>query len=172
MLKILGCICILAASSGMAYSCMLGLYHKLHQTELLLDLLTAMEGELTFSRCPLPELLVHLAQHMEEPYDELLLQVSGRMEENQEADIPVLWKEACAQFRGQMSLPAEAYEVLLRMGEVFSYVSLESSLQLLRSARKKLDAAIQSQNEEFAGKRKLYCCLCYTAGLFSMIILL
>ncbi len=171
MLKMLGCICILAASSGMAYSCILGLYNKLHQTELLLDLITAIEGELTFSRCPLPELLVHLSQHMEDPYEELLLQVSSRMEENQEADIPVLWKEACAQFGGQMSLPKEAYEVLLRIGEVFSYVSLESSLQLLRSARK-LDAAIQSQNAEFAGKRKLYCCLCYTAGLFSMIILL
>ena len=94
------------------------------------------------------------------------------MEENREADIPVLWKEACTRFRRQMNLPSEVYESLLRVGEVFSYSSLDSSLQLLEYTKKKLDAAIRSQYAEFAGKRKLYCCLCYTAGLFSIIILL
>lgn len=172
MLKLFGCICILAASSGMAYSCIAGLYGRMRQTELLTELLTAIEGELTYSRCPLPELLIHLSQHMKKPYAELLMQVSSRMEENREADIPVLWKEVCEKLRRQMNLPADAYEVLLRIGEVFSYTSLESSLQLLQPARKRLDAVIQSQYAEFAGKRKLYCCLCYTAGLFSIIILL
>ena len=41
MLKLLGCICILAASGGMAYSCVAGLRQKLRQTELLLELLPA-----------------------------------------------------------------------------------------------------------------------------------
>uniref|UniRef100_N2A3Q5 Stage III sporulation protein AB n=1 Tax=Eubacterium plexicaudatum ASF492 TaxID=1235802 RepID=N2A3Q5_9FIRM len=172
MLKLIGCICILAASSGMAYSCTVGLQVRLRQTELLSELLTAIEGELTYSRCPLPELLIHLSQHMKEPYADLLLQVSSQMEENREADIPVLWKEACTRFRRQMNLPSEVYESLLRVGEVFSYSSLDSSLQLLEYTKKKLDAAIRSQYAEFAGKRKLYCCLCYTAGLFSIIILL
>lgn len=172
MLKLLGCICILAASSGMAYSCVLGLRMGLHQTEQLLDLLTAIEGEVTYSRCPLPELLMRLAQHMPEPYRGLLMQAGRKMEDNREADIPVLWKEVCEQYRAQLYIPLEAYQVLLRMGEVFSYSSLDASLQLLQLGRKKLTVAAEGQNAEFAGKRKLYCCLCYMAGLFSIIILL
>ncbi len=172
MLKLAGCICILAASSGMAYSCIRSMYGSLRETELLAELLTAVEGELTYNRCPLPELFVHLSEHMKKPYRELLLQMSSQMEENREADIPVLWKEACAQFHRQMNLPGEAYAALLRVGEVFSYASLDSSLQLLAYTKKKLDAAIHKQYAEFAGKRKLYCCLCYTAGLFTIIILL
>ena len=172
MLKLFGCICILAASSGMAYSCVLGLRMGLHQTELLLDVLTAIEGEITYSRCPLPELLMHLAQHMQEPYGELLVQAGRKMEDNREADIPVLWKEVCEQFRTQLNIPWEAYQVLLRMGEVFAYSSLEASLQLLQLGRKKLTVVMEKRYAEFAGKRKLYCCLCYMAGFFSMIILL
>lgn len=172
MLKLLGCICILAASSGMAYSCVLGLRVGLRQTEQLLDLLTAMEGEITFSRCPLPELLAHLAQHMQDPYGELLAQAGHKMEDNREADIPVLWKEICEQFHAQLHIPREAYQVLLRIGEVFSYSSLEASLQLLQLGRKKLAAVAEDRYAEFAGKRKLYCCLCYMAGLLSIILLL
>ena len=136
MLKLFGCVCILAASSGMAYSCVLGLRMGLSQTELLLDLLTAMEGEITYSRCPLPELLQHLAQHIQGPYAEMLVQAGRKMEDNREADIPALWKEVCEQFRAQLHIPEEAYQVLLRMGEVFSYSSLEASLQLLQLGRK------------------------------------
>lgn len=172
MLKLFGCLCILAASSGMAYSCVRGLRIGLQQIELLLDLLTAMEGEMTYNRCPLPELLVYLAQHTKEPYRELLGQAGRSMEDSTEADIPALWKEVCGQFRMQLQLPQEAYQVLLRMGEVFSYPSLEASLQLLQLGQKKLAALLESRYAEFAGKRKLYCCLCYMAGFFSIIILL
>lgn len=175
MLKLCGCVCILAASSGMAYSCILTLYRRLRQTELLSELVTAMEGELTYSRCPLPELLERLSRHISQPYAALLQQVSSRMEEKQEADIPLLWEEVCAQYRRQMSLPPEAYEALLKIGEAFSYSSyssLDASFKLLQPARRKLDAAIRDQYAQLAGKRKLYCCLCYTAGLFSIIILL
>ena len=172
MLKLLGCICILAASGGMAYSCVAGLRQKLRQTELLLELLTAIEGEITYSRCPLPELLAHLAQHIQQPYGKLLQETGARMEDRIEADIPFLWKEVCGTFRPQLDLPSEAYQVLLRVGEVFSYTSLDASLQLLELGRKRLTAVAESRYAEFAGKRKLYCCLCYMAGPFSMILLL
>jgi len=115
---------------------------------------------------------MRLAQHMPEPYRGLLMQAGRKMEDNREADIPVLWKEVCEQYRAQLYIPLEAYQVLLRMGEVFSYSSLDASLQLLQLGRKKLTVAAEGQNAEFAGKRKLYCCLCYMAGLFSIIILL
>ena len=171
MLKLLGCICILAASGGMAYSCVAGLKQELRQTELLLELLTAMEGEITYSRCPLPDLLAHLAQHMQQPYQQLLQMAGSLMETNQEADIPILWKEVCDRFRPQLHIPAEAYQELLRVGEAFSYTSLDASLQLLGLSRKRLAAVAENRYVEFAGRRKLYCCLCYMAGFFSMILL-
>ncbi|MDE7313029.1 MAG: stage III sporulation protein AB [Eubacterium sp.] len=171
MLKLLGCLFIFAASSGMAYSLVLGLYSQIRQTELLLRLVTAVEGEVAYSRSPLPELLSKLAGHLPEPYQELLTEASRQMEDNREADIPALWTESCVRFQKQFSLPQEAYEVLLSIGEVFSYTSLESSLQLLQLGKKRLDGAMQRLDAEFSGKRKLYCCLCYMAG-FSCIILL
>ena len=172
MLRFLGCICILAASSGMEYSCVLGLRQELHQTELLMEFLTALEGEITYHRCPLPEMLGQLSQHMPQPYCRLLLEGSRKMEDNSESDIPLLWKDVCEQFRPQLHIPSGAYQILLRMGEVFAYSSLEASLQLLALGRKKLASFIESQSVEFAGRRRLYCCLSYMAGLFSIILLL
>lgn len=172
MLKAFGCICILLASSGMAYTCVLGLSKELHQTELLLEILTAMEGEITYNRCPLPELLMQMSGRLPKPYAELFMQAGNKMEDNSEADIPLLWKNVCAQFYKQLALPVQAYQILLRIGEVFTYSSLESSLQLMRLSREKLTSFIKTRHAEFSGKRKLYCCLCYSAGLFSIIILL
>lgn len=137
-----------------------------------MDLLTAVEGEITYSRCPLPELMNHLAEHMPMPYDEILAQGSRRMEENCEPDIPVLWADVCEQYCAQLMVPKEAYEVLLRLGEVFAYPSLEASLKLLRLGQKKMEFLIEGKNAAFAGRRKVYCSLCYMAGLFLIIILL
>lgn len=145
---------------------------ELDQIETLMDLLTAVEGEITYSRCPLPELMNRLAEHMPGPYDEILLQGSRRMEENSEPDIPVLWADVCEQHSARLIVPKEAYEVLLRLGEVFAYTSLEASLKLLRLGQKKLEFLIEARNAEFANRRKVYCSLCYMAGLFLIIILL
>lgn len=172
MLKLAGCICILLASSGMAYSCIYSLRKEISQSEQLLDLFTVMEGELAYSRCPLPELLARLSGQLAEPYSQLFLQSSSRMEENREADIPTIWSQCCEQARRQLFLSPQAYQALLRMGEAFSYTSLESSLQLLRLGQKKMADILARRNGEFAGKRKLYCCLSYMAGLFSIILLL
>lgn len=172
MLKLTGCLCILLASSGMAYSCVFRLRLELYQIETLMELLTAVEGEITYSRCPLPELLEHLAEHMPKPYDEILMQSSRRMEENTQADIPALWSDVCGQYCAQLVIPKEAYEILLRSGEIFAYSSLEASLKLLRLSQRKLELVFEGRNAEFANRRKLYCCLCYMAGLFSIIILL
>lgn len=172
MLKLAGCACILLASSGMAYSCALSLRQKQRQAELLQDLLAAIEGEVTYSRCPLPELLWGISAQMPAPYCGILAQVSRSMEDSREADIAALWKSACGQSRAQLALPKEAYQILLRIGEVFAYSSLESSLKLLQLSQKKLAGLTETLAAESAGKRKLYCCLCYTAGLFSILILL
>ncbi len=172
MLKLAGCICIFAASSGMAYSLILGLHSQVHSTELLLHLLTAVEGEAAYCRCPLPELLAQLGRHQPEPYKKLLLEASRQMEDNREADIPTLWQQVCGQFEKELDLPKEAYQVLLRVGEVFSYTSLESALQLLQLGQKRLAGTIAEKSAEFAGKKKLYCCLCYMAGFLSVILLL
>ena len=74
MLKLAGCLCILVASSGMAWTLVYGMRQELCQMEQLAELLTAVEGEVTYTRCPLPELLEQLAGHMRTPYRELLQQ--------------------------------------------------------------------------------------------------
>lgn len=171
-LKSAGSILILLASGGMAYSCVMGLHRQLRSCEQLMDLLTALEGEITYSRCPLPHLLPHLAQQLPGAYQDILLQGSRCMQDNNEADICSLWKNVCEQFRSGLSLPEDAYQILLRTGEVFAFSSLESSVQLLRLGRNKLAALIESRQAEFAGRRKVYCCLCCMAGLASIIFLL
>ncbi len=172
MLKLAGCLCVLLASSGMAYSFVKGLRRELSQTEQLLDFLVVLEGEISYNRCPLPELLLQLSANMPQPYQELLLQSSRKMEDNREADVPALWRGVCEGLEGQFALQKEARQVLLRTGEVFAYVSLESSLQLLHISQKKLERIIGQKHTEFASQRKLYCCLCYMAGLAAVILLL
>lgn len=172
MLKLSGCILILLASSGMAYSFVRGLRLELRQMEQLLSLLTAMEGEITYSRCPLPDLLAHLAGRESAPFGEILAEAGRRMGDNQQADLPLLWKSVCAQYKRQLALTGESYQVLLRAGEAFSYTSLESALQMLRFGQKKMDFLLKTRQGEFDVRRKLCCCLCYTAGLGSMILLL
>ncbi len=171
MLKLAGCLCILVASSGMAWTLVYGMRQELCQMEQLAELLTAVEGEVTYTRCPLPELLEQLAGHMRTPYRELLQQCGHAMEESREADIPALWKAACGEWKEQLVLPGEAYQILWRMGEVFTYTSLDSSLQLLQSGRRRLETLMAKEQADFAGKRKLYSCLCYMGGLCSIVLL-
>lgn len=171
MLKLAGCICILLASAGMARSFIYGMRQELCQMEQLSELLMAMEGEVTYSRCPLPELLEQMAGHMQTPYREMLLACSRDMEANLEADIPALWQDVCREWKSQLVLSGEAYRILQRMGEAFSYHSLDASLQLLSSGKKRLETLLAESRAEFAEKRKLYSCLCYMTGLCSIILL-
>lgn len=171
MLKLAGSICILLASSGMAYSLIMGLHMELQQLEELMDLLSVIEGEIMYSRCPLPELLRHLSETAKEPYRSILSQAGSRMEESEEADMTVLWKEICGCFRKELRYGQAEYQILLRTGGVFTYMSLESSLQLLRLNREKLKSIIEKKRGEFADRRKLYSCICYMAGLLSIVLL-
>lgn len=172
MLKLAGCACILFASFGMACSYISSLCLGLRQMMQLLELLTVIESEITYSRCPLPELLPRLSKHLPQPYQNLLVQCARNMEDNREADILTLWKTVCAEYKDSLAFPTEAYRILLRTGEVFSYASLESSLRLLKISQKQLELLIEKGQEGYEGKKKLYCCLCFMTGFSSIIILL
>ena len=172
MLKLLGCVCILAASSGMAYSLIAGLSCELRQLEELLDLLLALEGEIAYCRSPLPELLRQLSETAGDAYREILAEAGRRMEESEEADMAALWRETCARHRAGLRIRDAGYQALARIGEVFVYTSLESSLQLLRLNQEKLKGVLAGKRGEFADRRKLYGCICYMAGLLSIILLL
>lgn len=172
MLKLAGSLCVMMAASGMAYTYSYGLRRGYLQMEQFMELLTVIESEILYSRCPLPELLAHLSMHLPQPYQGILAQCSQRMEDNKEADIPALWKRSCEEYRAAFHMPAEACQILLQAGNVFSYTSLDSSMQLLQASRKKLAAMMEKTQAESEGKKKLYCCLCYMAGFCTVIMLL
>ena len=172
MLRVLGILCIFLASGGMAYVHICGMRREIVQLGQLMEWLHVLEQELRYCRSPLPEMFQQLGGQLTAPWQQILQDTAGQMRQYEQASVSEVWKTVCEGYRDLISLKETDYQRLLQMGEIFSFRSLESSLQLIELYIHHFSESREGRREEYGNRKKLCCCICYLTGFFVVVLLL
>ena len=172
MLKIVGSLCIFLASGGMAYVQVCGMKNEIKQLGQLMEWLHILEQELRYCRSPLPEVFKQIGGQLAAPWQQILMDTAERMRLYEQASVTEVWEAVCTCHRDMISLKGTDYQRLLQMGEIFSFRSLESSLQLIQMNRDYFSESRESRREEYENRKKLCCCICYLTGFFVVVLLI
>lgn len=172
MLKLAGCILILAASLGGSLFCMERFREQERQLLVIKELLVILEKQLEFVRLPLVEAVTDMAGKAGEPFEAPLLSFARILSKHQTEDVERLWREIWTENREDFFLSREEFEILLDMGRLLEPVDSRSQIASIELYKSRVDDKIRKMWEERENKQKVSQSICLLGGLILMIILL
>ena len=171
MLKVIGCILILAASIGLAYRIQTEL--KEHQNRLfeLRHLLTEIFWEMTYSMYPVEMVLLYQIETKDECLAVILREIGERLMKKDAKSGEIIWKEVFESYKGELGLKTEEEELIEEAGRGFFGKSVEENQKVLSLYQDRLDFLIEVERKERKEKQKVCQTVCIMSGLVLIILL-
>lgn len=171
MLKIVGCIMIIAAGSGIGY--LRGLDFQKHLTEIqsLRRLFLMLKSEIKYTKTPLGEAFYHIGRRMEGKYAEWLLELSKELEEKTGTAFINVWSNTIDQYLRDTNLNREDLKRLKAAGRQMGYMDEEMQIGTIHLFLEQLEEEIRHMRENLATQRRLCNCLGVMGGIFLAVVL-
>lgn len=171
MFKIVGGICVIAATSGLGIW-MAGQWKAhLRAVEQLRRMIFMLKGEILYANAPLEEAFSHVGRKNEGPLGQFFTAVSRRIERQQGEAFYAMWKEEISALGSDCGLSEKDRQELAGFGEHLGYLDCEMQERTILLYLEQLDLAIDYLREHQREKSHLYTSLGIMAGLFLVIIL-
>lgn len=171
MLKIAGCVLIMIASIGFAYSIQVEL--KQHQNRLfeLRSLLNKVFWEMNYSLRPVEMVLLYQIETWDECLTQILHEIGETLTKKEAKSGEDVWREVFRKHRKELGLKAEESEIIEQAGRAFFGKSVEENQKILSLYQERLDFLIEVERKERKEKQKVYQTVCVTSGLVLIILL-
>ena len=143
MFRIVGCLLIIAAGTGLGFSESLRLSERICTLEMLLQMVICLKGEISSGNASLPDAFCGTAGRMNGKYREFLINAANRMKAGNGEKLSQICRE-CAE---------------------------EMQLRQLSLYEKNLEVEIGNLKKEASGKKKLYRGLGVFGGLLLAVLL-
>ncbi len=171
MLKIAGGILVLAAA--IFYGWKLSCEQQEHMEELVAmkEMFIMLAGEISYTKTPLKEAFLRIAQQNKEPFAGFLNQAAEGMEQN-EKSMGEFWKNLVEQEKDRFFFSKEEESLLKRAGENFGYLDGQMQLKNLELYIGQAEVLIERSQKELKEKQKLSRTLSLMCGLFVIILLI
>ena len=171
MLKLLGCVLILAASIGLAYNIQMEL--KQHQKRLfeLRSLLTKIFWEMNYSMRPVEIVLLYQMDTQDECLTKILKEIGEGLMKKEAKSGEDIWQEVFQKYRRQLGLSVEESELIEQAGRAFFGKSVEENQKILSLYQERLDFLMEVERKERKEKQKVYQTVCIMSGLVLIILL-
>lgn len=172
MHKLIGCILIIFASSGLGW--MKGAELKKHLTEVekIRQMFLMLRSEIKHIKSPLPEAFRHIGKRMGGVYETWLTDLSEEMTRKSGESFMELWSKSIERYRSGGNLKAEDIEKLKAAGENMGYLDEEMQIGTIDLYVEQLEREIEKLQKEFVVERKLCHCLGVMGGIFLAVILI
>ena len=172
MQKIIGCILIIAAGSGMGWLKALELQKHLEEVQRLRELFLMLRSEIRYTKAPLQEAFYHMGKRTEDIYGEWLLELSKRLEEKAGKSFPELWTRTIETYLSHTYLKKTDLEKLKDVGTNMGYMDEEMQIGAVNLYLERLELEIQQMWEELAARKRLCNCLGVMGGIFLAVVLI
>lgn len=172
MFRIVGCLLIIAAGTGLGFSESLRLSERICTLEMLLQMVICLKGEISSGNASLPDAFCGTAGRMNGKYREFLINAANQDESGKrrktltdmqgmrrshpEKKLPYPWG------KGRFFFP---------IGKYLGYLDREMQLRQLSLYEKNLEVEIGNLKKEASGKKKLYRGLGVFGGLLLAVLL-
>lgn len=170
-LKLIGSICVIAATTGLGYFKGLDYKKQIEELERLKQVIWQLRGEMKYMRIPLDELCRRIARKVEFPYDQWLDGIVTQMRTQESVSFGALWKKETEKLIKDIRLPEETGKELSVLGYQLGYIDIEMQEQAFAWYEKKLEDKRKKLSEKVDEKRKLCNCLGIMSGILFVILI-
>lgn len=166
MLKLIGSVFIITATTGIGFSKSKELQNHLNALEELKKLFCLLRSELQYTHAPFAEVFSKISTKTSIPYREWLLSLSQRLINKTRGSFWEIWCLSITEDIKETNLKEEELEELKNVGKNMEYIeSLELYIE-------QLEYRIKNTREAYRSKRKLCQSMGIMGGIFLVILLL
>lgn len=166
MLKLIGSILIITATSGIGFSKSKELQKHLNTLEELKKLFCLLRSELQYTHSPFAEVFSKLSTKTSTPYEEWLSNLSVRLNNKTRGSFWEIWCNSITDNLIETNLKEDELKELKNAGKNMEYIE---SLDLFIE---QLEYRIKSTREVYQSKRKICQSMGVVGGIFLVILLL
>ena len=166
MLKLIGSILIITATTGIGFTKSKDMQNCLNTLEELKKLFCLLRNELQYTHAPFAELFSKISEKTSTPYREWLTNLSQRLMNKTRSSFWEIWCLSITEDMKEANLKEEELEELKNVGKNMEYIeSLELYIE-------QLEYRIKNTREAYRSKRKLCQSMGIMGGIFLVILLL
>ncbi|HWT27863.1 MAG TPA: stage III sporulation protein AB [Mobilitalea sp.] len=172
ILKIIGCVLVVASSTGMGFFFSNELKSRIDDIKELRKLIVLLRGDIRYANTPLPEAVNAIARRHHGGFEIFLHKVSSRLQELSGITFPEIWKEAVEKELSNTSLSKKDKLQLIQFGDNLGYLDKEMQMNTLDLYISQMEDEIADLSKSVKEKAYLYNSLGIMAGIFISIIML
>ena len=172
MQKLIGCILIIFASSGIGWMKGMELKKHLSEVEKVRQMFLMLRSEIKHIKSPLPEAFRHIGKRMGGVYEKWLIDLSEEMTRKSGVTFMELWSKSIEYYWKGQNLKQGDVEKLKAAGENMGYLDEEMQIGTIDLYVEQLEREIQRLQKEFTAEKRLCHCLGVLGGIFLAVILI
>lgn len=172
MIKIIGCIIIVLACSGLGF--MLAARYKMRVLELrsIKMSLQILETEIAYSNTPLPDAFYMVSTKSSAPVNTIFVQMSTSLKEKNHSTVGEAFSKTIDEIREKMSITNEDIDILKSFGNSLGCSDTDGQIKNFNMAIKQLENQELKAEESRLKNERMYKNLGILAGLAIAIIFL
>lgn len=172
MVKMIGCFCIILASSFIGIRAATDLDAQYDELKYLQKIIYALQSEIQYHRAFLAEAFSNIAGFVKEPYNVWFRQLYYRLERKEEESLKSAWTETIDEYLIDAKLPKFQKDQLKELGNYLGSADVELQIKQMNHYREQLELATIEMREELENKKKICRCLGIVGGIFLAILLI
>ena len=166
MQKIIGCLLILAGTTGFGFAKGQELQLHLKELEMIKQIFYFIRSELQYMRAPFEEIFRKVGKKTSGIYGMWLENIAVKLSKKSEQSFEEIWKTSIEECLGNSWLKEDDIKELREVGKNLSYI------ETVNLYIEQLEYKIKNTREEYQTKRKLCQSLGIMGGVFLVILLL
>lgn len=172
LLKIIGCILIIASSTGMGFFFSNEIKCRVEDLKELKKLISLLRGDIRYANTPLPEAISSIARRHHGNFQGFFNGVCTQLHELSGLTFSEIWKNAVEKELTNTSLSKADKLQLAQFGDNLGYLDKEMQINTLDLYLSQIEDVIEELTKTAKEKSYLYNSLGIMAGVFISIIML
>jgi stage III sporulation protein AB len=170
--KIIGCIMVIASSTGMGLFFSNEMKCRIEDLKDLKKMISLLRGDIRYANTPLPEAISSIARRHNGSFESFFSSVSSKLHELSGLTFSDIWKDAVEKELMNTSLTKKDKQLLIQFGENLGYLDKDMQINTLDLYISQLEDEINEISKTAKEKTYLYNSLGIMAGIFITIIML
>jgi stage III sporulation protein AB len=171
-LRIVGCLLMLAGTSGCGFELASGYRRRLELLVRLRQMIYLLKGQIVYANATLEEAFQAVGERSEGALGELFCAAALKIRSNPGDPFPQIWSQAVDQMDRRLPVTTRDREALKSMAGHLGYLDRDMQERNLLLYLEELDETIQNLKEHQKEKCRLYTSLGIMSGLFLAVIIL
>lgn len=172
MLKIIGMVLVIGASTGFGFSMSYDLRKRIDELKYIRKIMLMLRGEVKYMKSPLPEAFLSISTRVRKPYQLFLENASGELGDLDGKTFYAIWRDRINADLKDLKLTKQDFYHLEKIGENLGYLDGEMQLGTIDLYVEQLAGEIKVAEETIGSKSRIYNCLGVMGGMFVAILMM